>query len=63
MNFSKQLEEVNKNRRAVGKPEVKMTNRHIEMLQILREAPETRSPCDAFHYRGVVAASLRPYRR
>lgn len=40
MNFSKQLEEVNKNRRAVGKPEVKMTNRHIEMLQILREAPE-----------------------
>ena len=39
MNFSKQLEEVNKNRRAVGKPEVKMTNRHIEMLQILREAP------------------------
>lgn len=40
MNFSKQLEEVNKNRRAVGKLEVKMTNRHIEMLQILREAPE-----------------------
>ena len=40
MNFSKQLEEVNKNRRAVGKTEVKMTNRHIEMLQILRDAPE-----------------------
>ena len=40
MNFSKQLEEVNKNRQAVGKSEVKMTNRHIEMLQILREAPE-----------------------
>lgn len=40
MNFSKQLEEVNKNHRAVGKPEVKMTKRHIEMLQILREAPE-----------------------
>ena len=40
MNFSKQLEEVNKRRRDEGKPEVKMTNRHIEMLQILREAPE-----------------------
>jgi predicted DNA-binding transcriptional regulator YafY len=40
MNFSKQLEEVNKNRRSVGKPEVKITNRHIEMLQILRDAPE-----------------------
>ena len=40
MNFSKQLEEVNKNRRSVGKPEVKITNQHIEMLQILRDAPE-----------------------
>ena len=40
MNFSKQLEEVNKARRNARKPEVKLTNRHIEMLQILRDAPE-----------------------
>lgn len=40
MNYSKQLEEVNKARRDAGKPEVKLTNRHIEMLQILRDAPE-----------------------
>ena len=40
MNLSKQLEELNKNHRSIGEPEVKITNRHIEMLQILREAPE-----------------------
>ena len=40
MNYSKQLEELNKARRDAGKPEVKLTNRHIEMLQLLRDAPE-----------------------
>lgn len=40
MNFSRQLEEINKTRRNAGKAEIKLTNRHLEMLQILRDAPE-----------------------
>lgn len=40
MNYSKQLEDANKSRREAGKSEIKITSRHIEMLQILRDAPE-----------------------